>query len=165
MLTLPQIEALWLARFLHSCWPITDHAGPDDRYRHGDAPRPQQGLQGEDDVRVLVGLSVLSPALTARSVSERVGGAGGRQPQVGAGERGGGAHVPRAEPGRRRRAHRVLKAAFNDQNQEFWWRASGSPKNWWSRPLWQTLEVLAAREDDLTEPRPDRNPSDVCRKF
>lgn len=30
-----------------SCRPVAPHAGADDRGRHGDAPRPQQGLQGE----------------------------------------------------------------------------------------------------------------------
>lgn len=30
-----------------SCWPVPDHAGPDDRRCHGDAPWPQQGLQGD----------------------------------------------------------------------------------------------------------------------
>ena len=30
-----------------SCWPGPAHAGPDDRRCHGDAPWPQQGLQGE----------------------------------------------------------------------------------------------------------------------
>ncbi|AWP09987.1 Hypothetical protein SMAX5B_014884 [Scophthalmus maximus] len=47
--------------------------GADDGCCHGDAPRPQQGFQ------------------------ERVGGAGDRGTQVGAGERGGGADFPRSE--------------------------------------------------------------------
>lgn len=62
---------------------------PDPNKAFKVSPRPFQALRK-------------APALThsCLCVPERVGGAGDRGAQVGAGERGGGAHGPRPEPRR-----------------------------------------------------------------
>lgn len=56
----PPHETVWIPTFpasLHvnrpfprSRRPVAPHAGSDDRGRHGDAPRPQQSLQGEPEL-------------------------------------------------------------------------------------------------------------------